>query len=290
MMKQIQSISFATPSPSQTSNYSLPLYQGCSYNPTYNCWEISEVNGFFKFNLSLSTKRGVNFIFQLCSSLVKGVSDCPIIITVNGSQLVSNWDPHNSSFYYMGWYAPASIMKAGDNEITVKLTGGNSKVFLKKATVAMFEMQHQQQTQWCWSAVSTSTSIYYNYASAWTQCKLVNNALGQTTCCANGSTSACNQPWYLDRALTITGNYVSMTSSSEPITTIQSQNNATRSLGARIGWSGGGGHFVMLVGVGKGDMIEVEDPWYGSSYLPYNTFKTNYQGSGTWTHSYFTKP
>lgn len=288
-MKQIQTINFATAHPAATSNYSLPLYQGCNYNSTYNCWEINSVNGYFKFNLSLSSKRGVNFIFQLCSSIVNGKSDCPITITANGQILVSNWDPHNSSFYNMGWYAPSSILKSGDNEIIVKLTGGSTKVFLKAATVAMFEMQHQQQTQWCWSGVSTSTSIYYNVASTWTQCTLVNTALRQTTCCANGNTVACNKPWSLDDALSITGNYVSMTSSSEPITTIQSENNNKRPLGARIGWSGGGGHFVMLVGVGTGNMIEVEDPWYGPSYISYTTFKNSYQGSGSWTHSYFTK-
>src|SRR5579863_7669733 len=47
--------------------------------------------------------------------------------------------------------------------------------------------QHQQQTEWCWSATSTSISHFYNAASTWTQCSLVNNAFNQTTCCQNGS-------------------------------------------------------------------------------------------------------
>src|SRR4051812_27451016 len=69
-----------------------------------------------------------------------------------------------------------------------------------------FTMQHQQQTQWCWSATSVSTSHFYNSASAWTQCSLVNSALGQTSCCVDGSTSTCNQPNVLTTPLSLTGN------------------------------------------------------------------------------------
>jgi hypothetical protein len=39
-----------------------------------------------------------------------------------------------------------------------------------------------------------------------------------------------------------------------------------------------------------GDPVSVKDPIYGTSVLPYNTFATSYQGAGSWTHSYLTKP
>ena len=45
-------------------------------------------------------------------------------------------------------------------------------------------------------------------------------------------------------------------------------------------------------GVSKSQGIEylhIDDPIYGKSTLSYNQFATNYQGSGTWTHTYFTK-
>ena len=35
--------------------------------------------------------------------------------------------------------------------------------------------------------------------------------------------------------------------------------------------------------------IQVEDPWYGTSVWDYDTFRTAYQGSGSWTHSYKTQ-
>ena len=288
-MQQKQTIDFTTPNPIATSNYSLPLYKGCDYNSTYNCWSINYVGGYFKFNLNLPSKRGVNLIFQLCSSTSGGVSNCPISITVNGHTLVNNFEPHIYNFYNRGWYVPDSMLNAGNNTIILQLVGGNTKVFMRYATVEMYEMQHQQQTNWCWSAVATSTSIYYNPGSNWTQCNLANNALGQNSCCQNGGTPQCNKAWYLDRALSITGNFDHMTYSAESLDSVQGQANAAKPLGARIGWSGGGGHFVMLTGVGNNSMVAVEDPWYGPSYISYNTFKTSYKGSGTWTHSYFTK-
>src|SRR5262245_50136888 len=111
-----------------------------------------------------------------------------------------------------------------------------------------FAMQHQQQTQWCWAAVSTSVSLYYDPSSTWTQCTVVNAELGQTTCCNNGSSAACNQPWYLDLALTRTGNLTAVTGGTTTFAGIRSEIDAGRLLGVRIGWSGGGGHFVVLEG------------------------------------------
>ena len=35
--------------------------------------------------------------------------------------------------------------------------------------------------------------------------------------------------------------------------------------------------------------VHVEDPWYGSSVWDYDSFRTAYQGTGSWTHSYKTE-
>lgn len=155
-----------------------------------------------------------------------------------------------------------------------------------------FTMQHQQQTQWCWAAVSTSVSLYYDTSSTWTQCTVVNAELGQTTCCQNGSTSACNQPWYLDLALQRTGNLDAFAGGTTSFADLRTEIDAGQPLGARIGWSGGGGHFAVIEGYkpGPGDQrVAIDDPWYGASDLTYNTFATSYQGSGSWTHSYTTE-
>ena len=289
-MNGVEKIDFSVPNPSATAHFSLPLYQGASYNGQYSSWWINYVGGFMRFKLNLPTLCGTALILRLCSSLVDGKSDCPITITVNGQTLVSGWDPHNGNFYNKSWYMPTTMLRQGDNEIVVTLSGGSTAVFLQAASIMTFDMQHQQQTNWCWSAVSTSTSLFYDANSAWTQCSLANAELGQTTCCINGGSTECNQPWSLNSALSRTGNLASWNAGSEPVATVEGQTDEGRPLGARIGWSGGGGHFVMLTGVGNNEtMVAVEDPWYGPSYIAYDTFKNNYKGSGSWTHSYFTQ-
>jgi hypothetical protein len=159
-----------------------------------------------------------------------------------------------------------------------------------------FEMQHQQQTQWCWTATATSVAHYYNSASPWTQCSLVNAELGRSDCCTNPSSGDCNKPWTLNTVLTRVGHLASFTGASTSFTDLQTEIDNGRPLGVRIGWSGGGGHFNILSCYTWHPLlrllrsVHVEDPWYGPSVWDYDTFRTAYQGSGSWTHSYKTKP
>ena len=151
-----------------------------------------------------------------------------------------------------------------------------------------FTMQPQQQTQWCWAAVAVSVDLYYHTASRWTQCKLANAALGQTTCCANGSSLQCNQPWYLNKALQIVANLASSNAGKASLAAVQAEVKSCRPLALRIGWDGGGGHFVAVYGY-SGNNINIADPWYGNSIQSHALFPTAYQGGGTWTHNYYTK-
>lgn len=153
----------------------------------------------------------------------------------------------------------------------------------------VFSMQHQQQTQWCWAAVAVSVDLYYYPGSSWTQCKLVNHALGQTTCCSSGSTAQCNVPWYLDQALNLVGNLASWNGGKATLSAVKGEINACRPICMRIGWTGGGGHFVAIYGH-SGNNINVGDPWYGNSVQHYSAFPNAYQGGGSWTHDYYTKP
>lgn len=155
-----------------------------------------------------------------------------------------------------------------------------------------FVMQHQEQTNWCWAATAVSVSAFFNPATPWTQCKLVNAEFNRTDCCTYGSSSNCNKPWYLDRALIRTGNYVSgPTPGAGTMTDVKNEISNNRPLCVRIGWSGGGGHAVALDGYSESlGMVAVDDPWYGSSDVSLSVFQTSYQGAGSWTHSYRVKP
>jgi papain like cysteine protease AvrRpt2 len=157
-----------------------------------------------------------------------------------------------------------------------------------------FTLQQQQQTEWCWAAVATSICLFYSPGGGQSQCDLANGQLGQTTCCQDGSTAACNQPWYLDSALSATGNLDHYTSSPAPLQDIGQQVDGSRPLAIRIGWEGGGGHFIVITGYDDSapgnEMIAINDPVSGPSIWSYNSLVSSYEGSGTWTHSYFTQP
>lgn len=149
-------------------------------------------------------------------------------------------------------------------------------------------MQHQQQTQWCWAAVAASVSAFFDADTDWTQCLIVNAELGRDDCCANGGSANCNRPWYLDRSLSRTGNLQTWSSGAGTLADVMSEINDNRPLCARIGWSGGGGHFLAIDGFNcELVMVAVDDPWYGASDVVLSTFQTAYQGSGSWTHTYW---
>lgn len=163
------------------------------------------------------------------------------------------------------------------------------RLFISKQLA--FNMQAQTQSNWCWAATATSVSHFYWFWSTWTQCKVANAELGKSDCCSSPVPSPCNVPWYLDRALTRTRNFVSITGQ-VPFQQVRDEIDAGRPVGARVGWSGGGGHFMVIYGYGfiAGEQyFYIDDPIYGKSQLTVADFSSNYQGSGTWTHTYFTK-
>jgi hypothetical protein len=151
-----------------------------------------------------------------------------------------------------------------------------------------FQMQHQLQTQWCWAAVTASTAAYYR-SGPWTQCSVVNALLAQTACCVSGNSAFCNQPFYLDRALTRTGNFSALAPGKLSLVDLNAEIEAGRPIGVRVGWGGGGGHFLAVTGASRTGTLQVADPWFGTSTTDYLTFSTRYQGFGTWTHTYRTK-
>ena len=163
--------------------------------------------------------------------------------------------------------------------------------FLYSNLVLGFNMEAQTQTNWCWAATSKSVSHFYSFLSPWTQCKIASSELNNT-CCNSPVPGACNVPWYLDKALTRTQNFVSVQAGTVSWSTVKSELEKGLVVGARIGWNGGGGHFMVIHGVtriGATQYLHIDDPIYGKSFLTYNQFATNYQGSGSWTHTYFTK-
>ena len=175
-------------------------------------------------------------------------------------------------------------------------TGGAKKArpTTKKATRALaFAMQKQQQTNWCWPAVSASVAQFYSSATTWAQqCHIASSELGQTCCPPGINPGVCNIPWYLDRALTRVGHLNTWAASSTTMAKIQGEINAGRPLGARVGWASKDGHFVVVSGysiAGVFNLVTIDDPIYGRSTISLASFQNSYQGSGSWTHTYWTR-
>jgi hypothetical protein len=152
-------------------------------------------------------------------------------------------------------------------------------------------VETQLHSQWCWAACSTSVSRFFDAGSAWTQCTVANAELGRDGCCQDGATDDCDVQWYLDRALSRTGNLATWAGGTVPLRTIRAQLDAGRPVGARIAWAGGGGHFVMISGCldDATSMLEVRDPIYGRTEINIANFASSYQGTGSWTHTYYTR-
>jgi hypothetical protein len=152
-----------------------------------------------------------------------------------------------------------------------------------------FAIQEQEQDNWCWAACAASTAVFFDPGTGWTQCSVANGELRRTDCCDDPVPGACDVYGFLDDALGIVGHFDSMTSSQEPESTLHAEIAAHRPLGVRIAWSGGGAHFAMCIGDDAAGTVTVADPFYGTNTIPYTTLQTGYEGSGTWTHSYFTR-
>ena len=154
-----------------------------------------------------------------------------------------------------------------------------------------FNMQSQQQTNWCWAATSTSTAVYYNATTTWTQCTVANGETGRTDCCGTGGSGACNVYGFLDTALTRVGHFDHRDNSAGTFASMKTEINAGRPVGIRVAWSGGGADFLAIIGYldDATNYVAVDDPIYGKSDITFATLTSTYQSTGSWTHTYYTK-
>jgi hypothetical protein len=182
--------------------------------------------------------------------------------------------------------------------------GANESFFLNMADQALvFAMQQQTQQMWCWDATAVSVANYYNPNSGWTQCTLANTVFARQDCCnldANG-VSTCNWGCWPDQSslspnptgapgpMQAVGHYTqTLTCALSPVQ-LGVQMAKSAPVVCNISWRGGGGHIVVVKGrslVSGVDHVSVSDPAIGDSDQVYNTFKTAYQVTGTWDHSY----
>jgi hypothetical protein len=315
----VEKLDLSVAQPVATPHLSLGDSSGAAFQPAapglqnVPSWRISAAGGFMRFQVALpdqeATQQGIVFILELCNALEDNQSDSPINITVNQSApWVTSFgspNPLSGNFYFYSWYLPPEMLQVGDNVVSVNLAAtATTQVLIRSASLMGVDLQMQQQSNWCWAAVGTSTTLFFDRKNPLTQCSLAGSFLKQIPgfCCNDGNAAGplCNQTVFLSAVLTSTSTLVSFTEGTLPLQSIRAQINNAVPIAARIGWSGGGGHFVMVTGIGPDDprgdnftLVEIEDPSqsdYGSHFVPYATLVSGYRGAGTWTYYYLLKP
>jgi hypothetical protein len=146
----------------------------------------------------------------------------------------------------------------------------------------------QEQDQWCWAGCARAVFLYYGQDVA--QCTVADYNWGRADCCTSPTSPACNNWTYLIPNVQNILSHWSVDSSalwsSTSFNTVRSEINSDRPVWVRWGWSGGGGHFVVIRGYNddSGNKVLYMDPWYGANYLASYSWVVS-GDNHTWTHS-----
>ena len=164
----------------------------------------------------------------------------------------------------------------------------------------------QEQTQWCWAAATRMVDWTYSSVTPPSQCTIVNranNACDLGSCCSNLNTSrpsACTSPLSSNYPNNMYGCNGSLgwlinayagantgTGSSLSYSTVSNNLYNNKMMVARWGWSGGGGHFVVIYGCYQfnyAGQVSYANPSSGSKVTESHAYFTS-NSSRTWTHS-----
>jgi hypothetical protein len=162
-------------------------------------------------------------------------------------------------------------------------------------------VQDQAQDQWCWAAVTSSVYAFYApKKNPITQCELANSAFEQSNCCTSSQAAKvkpCNQPHSLTKALSEVKCLQSATSKRLLFSDVVAQIAAKAPVGIRVTWGSSKdpvGHVLCITGYAKQDSdqkasIDLSDPTFGETIVPFGGFPGNYHTANGWTHSYLTQ-
>ncbi|MFC0097689.1 papain-like cysteine protease family protein [Micromonospora marina] len=146
---------------------------------------------------------------------------------------------------------------------------------------------------WCWAASSINIEKFYNAASPWTQCSLVNDQFGLNNCCGPAASVApCNRGNWPTESLRRMNHL--REELRRPLTSVEVATELAKSqpVGVDTHWRAGGGHIVVIHGrweSGGTEWLRIHDPWDGFVNVEFNTFRDNYTAAGgVWSRSYTT--
>lgn len=158
--------------------------------------------------------------------------------------------------------------------------------------------QTQQQSNWCWAAVTASLCVFYGRFM--TQCLVASRIFrgkNSQTCCETPSDSGCNQVLLTELALSSFKLLKEAIDAPISFTKVRGQIDLGRPVSCSIRWPSGGGHAVVLDGyiqasAGEGDFVSVQDPGTSADAvcMLYSAFRSAYRTNGAWKLTCLTQP
>jgi hypothetical protein len=165
-------------------------------------------------------------------------------------------------------------------------------------------LEFQKERFWCWAAVAKGVADFYaNGDCGMAQCDIATRVLHIGDCC-NGA--ACNRWSEMEEPLVVVqhtnGQPIDCSEGTDGVfAVIQNAIKLQQPIPARIQWSDGTGHFVVICGCStngqSSQSLQILDPWDSSTpvgdaptitTVPFDVFFANYQGHGTCTTLYLT--
>jgi hypothetical protein len=164
-------------------------------------------------------------------------------------------------------------------------------------SVLSFNMQDQQQINWCWAAVAASVGDFFAGQPTWDQCTIANQELMRSDCCDGGADGPCNVYGFLASSLNRVHCLKSWAIDQRAaFAAVCDEIDSSRPVCLRVAWRGGGAHFVAITGYSDRDpslaRVRIEDPVYRYHDIAWTDFLTAYAPAGSlqgdWTDTYYT--
>ncbi len=219
----------------------------------------------------------------------------PIMITIGNEDLTDNiyWEqrlnPLGQDFITKRMILAPAFLFPGDNFLTLWLSSaaGAVPLYLKSVSISDFGVQRQQQTQWCWAAVTSSMMQFMAPERAASQSEVVTNTIKTATA---GSPDDLNRPWDIAEAAKTMGLEDGTRYGNVSRDTMRGMVNEGVPVPIQINWrnkarkngSLGDGHYVVVNAIGeeaKGrTLVQIEDPLVGKLNLTWDELKNDYPG------------
>lgn len=155
------------------------------------------------------------------------------------------------------------------------------------------DVPHQDQTLWCWCAVTVGVSSFFDKKFALTQCQTAAQVLTIADACMRQTDADVNRLFDLRLALSTFGHVERVLDEPLSFEEVEQEIQAQRPVGVQMLFQDSGRmHFTIIRGCRRveGDRILViDDPQFDESESSYERFKNFYRGDGEWQRSYITR-